>query len=247
MVPTFRHELERMYLFTTTTQYMMAWAATTAYYQHKDQVYASPYGDQPYAVAHLEAVCNSAYKQAKFDRKLHKAAKNLGGFAPNELVMLIVCVSLLHDLKEDTPVKSFSDLINNFEMFSTFEHYASLPISDHFVDNDIYGTPPNFHEEQKALQLQGKSYLPIINQALELLTKKEGMDYENYRTMLFGFKPETPKQRLAWIIALVVKLHDSLINAQSCFTSGDLKWSKKYLQNQSDITDILTNNQTYSG
>lgn len=238
MTANYRTALQGMYISVTATQYLMAWAAYTAYKEHATQTYDTVHGKQHYASAHLEVVANSAYTQAQFDKKLIRFIQAHSKLNEDEIVAIITTTALLHDLKEDTQLKQLSDLIDSLDQFEA-EPVHTLAASNGLVkDNTIFAFPSNF-TGHKALREDVVRYLPVIDTALSHLTKKEGEAYNDYRERLLQYKAESLFQKVAWIIALVVKLHDSQHNFQSCINTGKYSWSKKYLTNITDIVNTL--------
>lgn len=221
--------------------YLLAWAAHLAHVAHAHQTYDTTTGPRSYVENHLIPVASAAYSQGLHDRKLARYIQSLNkSLSVETIAALLGAIGMLHDLKEDTSVKTADQLIVSLDAFKAVDYsrlVAFASVQDDvstftYKDNDLFAFPHDFdvraHTEMFADVLP---YVKMVDTALTLLSKGVDMSYDQYREKLFGFSPENAEERIAWLLAMVVKAQDSLSNYQSCMVKGKYSWSLKYVEN----------------
>lgn len=171
------------------------------------------YGEADYFEAHLARVAEAAARWVKDAKEVKKIAA-LKGWHRDAIAAVIVAAALLHDLKEDTVVKTrvaFQGVVNDA--------------------GDDFGCEAH-NKNAYCAQFN------MVYDVIDLLDKKEQM-YDEYMVNLTNFADLTEYQTAVKLCAIVGKLFDSQINYLSCMEMGDTKWALKYLKNIQTLHSVL--------
>ena len=250
MAVSFKSGLRSMCIEVAPEQYLLAWASHTAHVRHAHQTYDIGSGSSSYVENHLMPVADSAFSQGLHDRKLAARLQEIDkSLSPAVISALLGAVGLLHDLKEDTDINCTDKVLESFREFR-FANCSMLVSSatvagdeSTFVykDNDLFAFPHDFGEYSHRLMQDGaQRYVLLVDAALSLLSKEEGMSYDQYREKLLTFKPQTASDHIAWLLALCVKAHDSQNNYLNCLNTGKYSWGLKYVKNLQLVLQTLS-------